>query len=212
MKKILVLSCLLAVLLLAKAEGGLIFSENVGTGTGTQTYANNVWQNASLSFTGSGDTRTTSASAGYTGASGGKNVFLSNTAGNPNQTLTIGGINSTGFVTGTFSIDFGVHFSQTGFNLTALTLAYSSDGTTFTPLTLPSIASSAGWNSSKITLNSLSLPTVSNLRLRWTNNTNDANHQFRLDDISLSATAVPEPTAMLLVGSLVGLIGFKRRR
>ena len=79
-----------------------IFSENIGTGSGTQAITATTFQNASLTFTGTADTRTTSSSSGYTGSSGGKNVFITNTVGTNFQ---IAGINTTNYTN--LALSFG---------------------------------------------------------------------------------------------------------
>ena len=60
-----------------------IFNETVGTccSTTNTSIAATIFDNASLTFTGDTDTRTSTASTGYTGASGGRNVFITNTVG-----------------------------------------------------------------------------------------------------------------------------------
>lgn len=213
MNKILVLAALVAVLMVATtnpAIGSLVvFSENVGTSSGEKSFATNDWQTPSLSFTGTGDTRSTTPSTGYTGASGGRNVFLT-TGGT--RSLTISGIDTTGLVANSFVLSFGAFKSTTASNMTELQISYSSDGVNFNNLITPAQPTGSGTaNWRLITLNGITLPTVSNLRLRWLN-TAASGPQFRLDDISLSATAVPEPSAFLLVGSIIGAGLLRRRR
>jgi hypothetical protein len=210
MKKIVVLAAMIFSLatIQSVATAGLIFSENVGSGTGTLSYAANVWQNPTLSFSGTGDTRSTTASAGYLGASGGRNVFLTN---NGTASFEISGINTVGYIPGSFDLSFGAIKSTTASNMSELRLSFSSDGVTYTNLSIPTQPTGTGtaiWRS--ISFTGLNLPTVSNLRLRWVNT--GTSTQFRLDDFSLSATAVPEPSALLLVGSVVGFGLIRRRR
>ena len=64
---------------------GLVFHENIGTVSATTSIAthetNNGFESDSLTMSGTGDVRITATSSGYTDASGGANVFLTNTVG-----------------------------------------------------------------------------------------------------------------------------------
>ena len=110
-----------------------IFSENFGTPTGTTTLVNYAlgaspatFQNGSpITFTGTGDIRSTPVSAGYVGASGGGNVFLTNAIG---RDFIISGINTSSFVS--LSLSFGVFKSTLADNGSALVVEVSSDGIT----------------------------------------------------------------------------------
>jgi len=186
-----------------------VFSENMGTPTGTTaiaTYATGTapatFQNkATLTFTGTGDMRATGVSSTYAGASGGGNVFL--TSPGPKE-FQIAGINTTGF--STFSISFGVSRSAVTQTLSELSLEYSSDGTAYTAISIPTQTAASGWI--KLTLDNLSLPATTNLRLRFKNNSASASggQQIRLDDISLTASgSSPSSTITLNPTSLSGL-------
>ncbi|MCH8494092.1 MAG: hypothetical protein LAT57_00485, partial [Balneolales bacterium] len=73
----------------------VFFSENIGSGSGTQSIAATTFQNgAPVTFSGTADTRSTGVSSGYAGASGGKNVFFTGTAG---TNFVISGINSSNY-------------------------------------------------------------------------------------------------------------------
>jgi hypothetical protein len=90
--------------------------------------------------------------------------------------------------------------------MTELALAFSSDGVAYTPISIPAQPTGPGtadWR--LITFNNITLPTVSDLRLRWINTS--ATPAFRVDDIALNGTlsAIPETSAFLAVG-LAGLV------
>ncbi len=189
--------------------GALVFSENMGTVTGNTAIAvhetANGFQNVGFTFSGSGELRTTSSSSGYTGASGGANVFLTNSVG---RDFLISGIDTSGFVASSFDLAFGALKTTTASNMSELQLSFSADGTNFTNIAFPTQPTGTGtsiWRS--ISLTDITLPTVTNLRLRFTNTS--ATPAFRIDDVSLNAdlaTAVPEPSSLALLG-LCGIGG-----
>jgi len=190
----------------------VLFSENMGTATADSIDEYTGWQNQGvLSFTGTGDVRITTQSDGYEGASGASNVFLT---GSGSRTFQIGGIDTTGFLPNTFNLAFGAYKSTTASDMSELILEYSSDGSNYSPLNIPSQPTGSGTaNWRLITLENLDLPQVANLRLRWTNAAAGTLPQFRLDDVSLSATAIPEPAAAVLLGAIgLSALAFRRRR
>jgi hypothetical protein len=100
--------------------------------------------------------------------------------------------------------------TSTGFNTGQW--SYSTDGTTFT-----NFGSNTGTTSTSFAVvnpgSTTGLDNAATAYLRYTLSgatSNSGNN--RIDNLQINAIAVPEPTAMLLVGSLAGLIGFKRRR
>jgi hypothetical protein len=189
----------------------VIFSENMGSGTAGSVTEYTGWQNqGSLSFDGSGDVRITQDSSGYQGASSASNVFLT---GGGARTFQISGINTIGFLPDTFDLAFGAFKSTTTSTMSELLLEYSTDGTTYTGLAIPGQPTGSGTASWRlITLSDLDLPQVSNLRLRWTNTAGSTIPQFRLDDVRLSATAIPEPhSAIALLGLTLSLWTIRRR-
>ncbi len=216
----------LAILLIAAGEsfGDLIFSETFGTPNGNTllTAFNGGTNGVGLTFSGSGDVRTTTASSGYstfvngtsTAASGSGNVFLTS---NVNASLIIGNINTTGFDTGSISLNFGAFKSTTASDLTHLIVAFSTDGSNFTNLNSlipaqPTGSGTAIWRG--LALLPTNLTNSSTLSLRFTNTSSTV--QVRLDDISLSGTitAVPEPTAIAMISIIgcAGLLASYRRR
>src|SRR5690554_4310267 len=71
-----------------------IFSENMGTPSGTTTIDSHIFQNpAPIVFSGTADVRITTASSNYTDSSGSGNVFLGTSGGN-NKEFVIAGINT----------------------------------------------------------------------------------------------------------------------
>lgn len=203
MKKLLVL-LLIATRLAAQTT---LFSESVGTPSTTTAIASYTgWQNnGSLTFAGTGDVRTSTPSSGYSGASGSGNVFLTN---NASASFTISGINTTNFQSGSFTLKFGAIKTTTASTMSELTLGYSTNGTSYTSISIPAQATGSGtavWRS--ITLSNLALPSTSNLYLKWTNTTTGS-VQFRLDDFSLTGvTAVPEPSAYAAMAGAAALLG-----
>jgi hypothetical protein len=165
-----------------------IFSENMGTPSVTTAIASNTFQNGSLAFSGSGDVRNSTASTGYTGASGNGNVFLTNTIGRDFQ---ISSINTTGW--SSLLLAFGAHKSTTASSMSELVVEWSSDGTTYNTLTFPAQPTGGGTAIWRL-ISGISLPAgaqTSNLRLRWRQTFTGP--QFRIDDVTLSGVP-PTPT------------------
>ncbi len=194
---------MLLILLFGTLEGigqAVFFSENIGTPSATT--AVNIytgWQNtAPVTYTGTSDVRTSTASNGYVGASGGGNVFITNTVGN---VFLISGINSSGFSSVTLSL--GHYKSVTAAN-NELKIEVSPDGVTYTSLTYsrPTGSGTAVW----LLINpSGTIPSTANLRLRFTQNS--ASAQFRIDDIKLSgipSCAAPTLQASAMVAATTG--------
>lgn len=156
-----------------------IFSENMGTPASTTAIGSYTgWQNNGvLTFTGTGDVRTTSASSGYTGSSGGGNVFITNTTG---IYFEISGINTTAY-TG-LTLTFGELKSGAAGAANLLVVEVSSDGTTYTPLTY-SRADGAVW---ALISPTGTIPSTANLRIRFRNPA--TTQQFRVDDVVLKGT------------------------
>lgn len=164
-----------------------IFSENIGTPSGTTIIASNTFQNTGLSFSGSADVRSTTPSSGYTSASGNGNVFITNTVGKDFQIAGISTVNYTNL-----SLSFGAYKSTTASNLTELTLEISTDGITFTTVSFPAQATGSGTANWRL-ISSITLPTsangVSNLRIRFRQTSTTP--QFRIDDIVLQGIMSP---------------------
>lgn len=167
----------------AKAQ----FTENVGTPastTGVSIY--NGWQgNGVYTYSGTADVRTSTASSGYTGASGNGNIFFTNTiATTPN--VQISGINTLSLTNP--AISFGLFKSLIASDALDFKFEYSTDGTNFTQITLPVQLTGVGTaNWRLITLTGL--PNTTTLTIRFTN-TNILLSQYRIDDIQINSLAV----------------------
>ncbi len=155
----------------------VIFSENMGTPSGTTAIAANSFQNSTLIFTGTGDVRATSPSSGYTGASGGGNVLI-NAIG---EFFQISNINTANF--SNLVLTVGHHKAATATS-NELVIEVSSDGTNYSPLsyTRPSGSGTTGW---LLITPSGTIPSTANLRLRFRCTIVS---DFRVDDVKLTGT------------------------
>lgn len=172
----------LAIIINPASGGGTsdIFSENMGTPSGTTTIAANIFQNSGFTFTGTADVRSTTVSSGYTGASGGGNVFVTNSIG---RFFEISGINTTGY--SDLALSFG-QYKSTSAGSNELVVEVSPDGTTYTPLTYSRATGSGTSNWLKIEPAG-TIPSAANLRIRFTQTSTGP--QFRIDDVVLSGTS-----------------------
>jgi len=164
-----------------------VFTESMGTTTTTTPIAthesNNAFDNDPFTMTGTGDVRGTSASSGYTGASGGANVFFTASG----RTFQIEGINTTAF--SSLGLSFGLFKSPGTTNGTGMTVEVSTDGSTYTALTFAPLAIGQNWF---LVSASGSIPSTANLRIRFTSNS--GTEQFRIDDVQLSGLTAAAPT------------------
>lgn len=177
-----------------------IFSENVGTPSGTTAIASYTgWQNfGTLTFTGTADVRNTTVSTGYTGASGGGNVFITNTVGTNFQ---IASINTTSYTS--LSLSFGILKNTTASNGSDLIVEVSSDGTSYTPLTVPALPTGTGTAVWALRTATGTIPSTANLRIRFRQNGTAT--QYRIDDVKLVGTPVGgTPVVNLSVSSNTG--------
>ncbi len=189
MKKLL-LSIFALTTIISEAQVTTVFSENVGSPAGTTVYASYTgWQNnGTLTFTGTGDVRSTTPSTNnYTGASGAGNVFLTTNA--TSKTLIIGNINTVGY--SSLNLAFGLFKSTTASNGTELSVEVSTDGVVYTALTFPALPTGSGTANWKWVKATGTIPSAANLRIRFTN-TATIGPQFRLDDIKLTDGLVPD--------------------
>lgn len=165
-----------------------IYSENCGTtASGNPTVATYTgWQNTTpIAYTGNATARTSTASTGYTGASGSVNVFFAAAGG---QTLQISGINTSAFATSDLQLSFGWLTTTAA---AVITVEHSTDGTTWTPITIPANPNTS-WNLKTIT--TPGLPQTTNLWLRFTGPATGSG--MRVDDIKVlgvSASCVLAP-------------------
>jgi YDG domain/Fibronectin type III domain len=177
-----------------------IFSENMGTPGGTTATATHTFQNSpgSLNYSNGGqtnpaDVRATSVSSGYTGASGGGNVFFTSTSGT--YGFSIENINAAG--TSNLQLSYGyrkesssVHasFSVDYWNGTAWVTVANTAGALFTE----AANAAFGWYSAI----PLSLPAgaqIDGLKIRFVKT---GTASIRIDDVKLtSAPSIPAITA-----------------
>ena len=168
-----------------------IFSENMGTGasgnpvvTGYEEFQNY----GTLTFTGTADVRSTSASSGYTTASGGNNVFITNTGGN--RYFTISGINTSDYTDLVLSFGFwksgaaAAPISCTDLIVEVATDYEPSTNTgTFTALSFATVTTASTWSLINIADGITSSSTLA-IRFRQ----NQTTQQFRIDDVRLEGT------------------------
>ena len=169
---------------------GQIFTENIGPAnpTGTLTIATNTFQNPTFTFTGTADTRVSTPSTAYTGASGDRNVFITNTIGIFFQIANI----DTSALT-SLALTLG-HFKSTTAGNNELIIEVSADGVTYNTLTYsrPTGTGTATW---LLISPTGTIPSTSNLRIRFRQTSTST--QFRIDDIKLTglSSCTPPPIA-----------------
>ncbi len=164
-----------------------IFSENMGTGaTGNPTvaaYAGFQNSGGSITYTGTGDVRTTTPS-NYAGASGSNNVFLTTTNGRNFQISNIPITGATGI-----SVSFGVAKSVNAEDGSGLTVQAIVDGGA--PVALPVVlATGSGTSSWVVVTPAVAIPAGNTLSLSFTRSSGSSS--FRIDDILItSSTPLP---------------------
>lgn len=164
--------------------GQTIYSENFGTPTGTTSitaYATGTppatFQNSTpIAYSGTADVRVTGASSGYSGASGGGNIFITNTTG---RYFQIDGINTSTLADNTnLQLSFGLNATATVQPIVEFSTNASAATPTWTPITYTNVA---GWQ--LITITGGVLPISSTLSLRFTQPAVAA--QLRIDDVKV---------------------------
>ena len=156
----------------------VIYQENFGTpfaSTLIQNYTG--WQNTSVLYTGDGtcDVRTSSASTGYGGASGGGNVMINDTV----KWFQISRLNTAADTNLSLYCGLRKTASENGSNLV---VEVSADSIVWTRLyledTLPSGTGTSGWYRVRYRL----MPSCQNLHIRFSNL---SRADYRLDDLAL---------------------------
>lgn len=178
----------LLILIGSLASGQVIFSENFGVPTSNTLLTSYTgFQNGSpIVFSGTGDVRTSTPSSGYTGASGGGNVFL--TSSSAPRTLIISGINTSAYQQSEIQLTFGYLTNSTG---TQLVLEQSTDdGTNWTPITFTQNPNTS-WN--LVTIAPGQIPSATNLTLRFSQ---PAAAQMRVDDVILTNISASCPLSL----------------
>lgn len=156
-----------------------IFAENMGTPSSTTSVnAYTGWQNGApiaFSSTVNTDVRTSNASSGYTGASGGGNVFMGTSSGNFKDYI-IAGINSNGY--SSLTLSFGLRRDANPAN--SLNVSVSTDGITYTALSFTDVPSINTW---ALVTATGAIPSTATLWIKFDKN---STAQYRIDDIKLT--------------------------
>lgn len=179
------------------AQVQTIVSENIGTtnasGNPVVSSYNGFQNSGTLTFDGTADVRSSAVSTGYTGASGGNNVFFAAAGG---RTFIIKGINTSGYNAETITLSFG-HSSTKSSSVTiypVVALEVSTDdGETWESLTVQPNTSTAWTLKSGIT----GIPASSNLTLKFTAPVSASG--LRVDDIIISGEPASAATPVLNV-------------
>lgn len=180
MKKLYTLSLILLGFVAATAQ--TIYTEGFGTppaGNPTATaYTGYDTTTAGVTYSGTATARTTSASSGYTGATGAGNMYFG-----ASQVFEIAGINTAAYNTADLTLTFG-QLQQNASETTSdnLKLEVSTDGTAYTQVAYARTAAT-GW--SLVTVAG-GIPATANLRIRFTQT---STIQYRLDDIKLASVS-----------------------
>ena len=190
----------LTIAILPSGGGGTtstIFAENMGTPTGTTTIAANTFQNKGVLTYGQGgqaspaDVRSTSVSSGYSGASGGGNIWFTTTSGA--YGFSIEGINASAstqlqLTYGYYKTSASAHaaFSVDYWNGSSWVTVADTASTLF----IESASASLGWYAAK----ALSLPAgaqINGLKLRFVKTGANA---IRIDDVKLTGLVSSSPS------------------
>lgn len=184
-KSCIALVALLFSLTLTNAQTTLFF-ENFGKPSATTFItAYTGWQNASpITFEGTADVRTTSAST-YTNASASGNVFITYSG---TKDFIVSGINTSGYTD--IAISLGFLTSSTKATADSVSFQVSSNGTNWTDLVLPSMPADTKW--AYYTLNG-NVPATSTLYFKVLNKSIKA-CQYRIDDIKITGVGAAIPT------------------
>ena len=179
---------LLLITISSLSFGQVFYTENMGTAAGTLSIAANTFQNSTpIAYSGTADTRSTLNTGTYVGASQGRNVFITNTAG---LYFQIDGLNSSAYLGTNIQLSFGLNTSNVA-NLP--TVEYSTNaGVLWTPVTYS--ATGTGWT--LVTIPGGQIPSSATLSLRFTQPT-PALGQFRIDDVKLSNVSASCTLALL---------------
>lgn len=168
-----------------------VFSESMGNVGSTTTIAAhesaNGFDNDAYTMSGTADLRNTLASSGYGTASGGANVFITNTAG---RNFQIEGINTIGLAPMTLS--FGIHKSTTSGTGSDLIVEVSTDGISYSSLSYPALPSGSGTATWHYRTATTAIPATANLRIRF--RASGSTTQYRIDDVLLTSTACTPAT------------------
>jgi hypothetical protein len=181
-----------------RVVGAVIFTETMGTVSGTTAIAahesadgfdNNPYTMTAGGAVNAADVRATSVSTGYSGASGGANIFFTNTSGE--RGFAIEGIDASGYTN--LVLSFAVRKENAaGTDFATFLLDYW-DGSVYQPITLsglPTSSNGTGW----YLITGISLPAgaqINGLRLRFRKTGTIA---CRLDDVKLEGNSTASIT------------------
>ncbi|MEO5642495.1 MAG: FlgD immunoglobulin-like domain containing protein [Bacteroidia bacterium] len=182
---------MLPALLLAALSVSAQITESVGTVTGTTSIASheaaNGFDEDGLTYSGTGDIRNTTASTGYTGASGLANVFL-----HTGKNFVISGLGTNACGGSLLTMSFGISKSTNAENGSHLVVEYSTDGginwTGLSYTALPTGTGTSHWYLRTVS----GLPATCNLKVRFSNTASGSSPDFRIDDISTSCGSAVE--------------------
>lgn len=175
--------------------GQTIYSENMGTPTGNTAVSAYVTGTAPATFqnstpivytgtSGASMMRVSTASSGYTGASGNGNVFFNQTT-NLGHFFQIDGINTSSYSAANLKLSFGM--LSTSVTTSQLIIEQSTNGgTTWTPLTYTGPTTANTW--SLVSISGGVIPSSTTLSLRFSQpstTTTPVSTQFRIDDIKV---------------------------
>ena len=163
-----------------------VFYENMGVVSATTTMTAhetaNGFLNDQFTMTGSADVRSTLVSSGYSAASGGANVFITNIAGRNFQIADINTANSSNL-----TLSFGIYKSTSASTGSDFRVQVSTDGVNYTDLSFAALPTgSTGWFYR--TAGGV-IPSAANLRIRFLNTATTT--QYRIDDVLLTSTNTP---------------------
>jgi hypothetical protein len=151
----------------------------MGTAIGTTTIALNVFQNTSpILFNGNADVRSTTPSLSYVGASGSRNIFLTNSIG---RYFEISGINTSNY--NNIQLSFGQYKSTIASNGTELKIEISCDGINYSQLFFTPRTTGTGTAIWSLITTTGQIPSCNNLRIKFTQTSTLP--QFRIDDVKL---------------------------
>lgn len=185
--------------------GQTIYSENLGTPTGTTLIPAYItgttpatFQNTgTIVYSGTADVRISTQSSTYTGFSAGGNVWLAAVAMAtppvPNKYFQIDGINTSSYNTSNLQMSFGYLTTST---TVQTVVEFSTNGTTWTPIIFTNNTTANSWN--LVTIPTGIIPSSSSLSLRFTGSTAG----MRIDDIKVFNY---NPSCTLVLGTPTGL-------
>jgi len=175
----------LLVIVLGLGINAQIYSENIGSPSGTTVMSSYTgWQNGTstgVTYGGNADIRTSSASTGYTGASAGGNVYITNVI---NQNFTISNINTSSVASADLEMSFGHWKSATASsNELKVEVADLNESTPVWNQLTYTRATGLGTANWVLITPSGTIPSTTKLGIRFTNTITTS--QFRLDDIKI---------------------------